>query len=168
MSCSCLSIEALLNHYAPAALLLFIDSKYGPEGRKTYAMFEALDLGAFMWSYAAVLSMMLSAAASVAPFELLKLANLLPWAAAAADAVENSIVLAMLASYPQHVAALAPHAGTASAVKWTLLSVTASTVAGLGFYCLFAAAKQASRPRQQQQQQQQQGQENQQQRKKQR
>ncbi|WIA34187.1 hypothetical protein OEZ86_012545 [Tetradesmus obliquus] len=34
-------------------------SKYGPEGRTTYALYEALDLGVFMWSYAAVLSMML-------------------------------------------------------------------------------------------------------------
>jgi hypothetical protein len=112
-----------------------------------------------MWSYAAVLSMMLSAAASVAPFELLKLANLLPWVAAVADAAENSIILVMLATYPQNVTALAPYAVRASSVKWTLLSVTASTVAGLGFYCLFAAAKQAGRPRgagQQQQQQQQQ------------
>jgi hypothetical protein len=112
-----------------------------------------------MWSYAAVLSMMLSAAASVAPFEVLKLANLLPWAAAAADAAENSIILTMLVTYPQHVTALAPYAVMVSATKWTLLSVTASTVAGLGLYCLFAAAKQAGKPRggqgQQQQQQQQ-------------
>jgi hypothetical protein len=109
-----------------------------------------------MWSYAAVLSMMLSAAASVAPFELLKLANLLPWVAAMADAAENSIILAMLAMYPQHVTILAPYAVMASSVKWTLLSVTASTVAGLGFYCLFAAAKQAGKPRGGQGQQQQQ------------
>uniref|UniRef100_A0A383VCK2 Uncharacterized protein n=1 Tax=Tetradesmus obliquus TaxID=3088 RepID=A0A383VCK2_TETOB len=129
-------------------------SKYGPEGRTTYALYEALDLAVFMWSYAAVLSMMLSVTAAVAPFEVLKLANLLPWAAAAADAVENSIILAMLATYPQHVAAVAPLAVTASAAKWTLLSLTASTVAGLGFYCLYAAAKQASRPKQQQQRQQ--------------
>jgi hypothetical protein len=124
-------------------------------------MFEALDLAAFMWSYAAVLSMMLSAAASVAPYELLKLANLLPWAAAAADAAENSMVLAMLATYPQYVPVLAPYAVIASSIKWTLLSVTASTVAGLGCYCLFAAAKQAGQPRQgagQQQQRQQQSQ----------
>jgi ABC-type nickel/cobalt efflux system permease component RcnA len=120
-----------------------------------------------MWSYAAVLSMMLSAAASVVPFEILKLANLLPWAAAAADALENCIILAMLATYPQNVAVLAPHAVTASAVKWTMLSVTASIVAGLGFYCFYAAAKQAGRPAQQRQQQQQ-GQEARQQRKKQR
>lgn len=109
-------------------------------------MFEALDLGAFMWSYAAVLSMMLSVAASVAPYELLKLTNLLPWAAAAADAVENILMLTMLATYPQYVSAVAPYIVTASATKWQLLRAAASTVAGVGLYCMVLGAKQSLQP----------------------
>lgn len=103
-----------------------------------------MDLAVFMWSYAAVLSMMLSLGTSVAPFEFLKLANLIPWAAAMADSLENILILAMLLRYPDLTTALAPYAAAASRLKWQLLFVAASAVGGVGLYCLGVAAKRMS------------------------
>lgn len=116
---------------------------YGAEGRRWYTYFEALDLGIFMWSYAAVLSMMLSMGTSIAPYESLKLANLVPWTAAMADSIENVLILAMLLRYPDLTTVLAPYAVAASKLKWHLLFASASAVGGVGLYCFGVAAKQS-------------------------
>eukprot|EP00878_Enallax_costatus_P011010 GHUV01011500.1.p1 GENE.GHUV01011500.1~~GHUV01011500.1.p1 ORF type:complete len:153 (+),score=44.28 GHUV01011500.1:190-648(+) len=122
--------------------------QYGPKGRQWYTYFEALDLGIFMWSYAALLSMMLSAGTSIAPYEFLKLVNLVPWTAAMADSIENTLVIAMLVRYPELTTALAPYAAAASRLKWQLLVLSASAVGGVGLYCLGVAARRVSQQKQ--------------------
>lgn len=101
-----------------------------------------------MWSYAALLSMMLSAGTSIAPYEFLKLVNLIPWTAAMADSIENTLIIAMLVRYPDLTNALAPYAAAASKLKWQLLFVSASAVGGVGLYCIGVAAKRASQHKQ--------------------
>lgn len=139
-------------HFLAFIVPTTISSEFRLQGCATYALFEVLDLVTFMWSYIAVglysihatVQPMMSATASVRPVELMKV-NLLSWVAA--DAADNSTVLPKLATYPQCASVLASFAVTLSSFKRMLLSGTASTVAGLGLHCPFAAAKEASRCR---------------------
>ncbi|KAF6258706.1 hypothetical protein COO60DRAFT_1517104 [Scenedesmus sp. NREL 46B-D3] len=136
-------------HFLAFIVPTTISSEFRLQGCATYALFEVLDLVTFMWSYIAVglysihatVQPMMSATASVRPVELMKV-NLLSWVAA--DAADNSTVLPKLATYPQCASVLASFAVTLSSFKRMLLSGTASTVAGLGLHCPFAAAKEAS------------------------
>jgi hypothetical protein len=122
----------------------------GSEARTQYLLLEAIDLGAYMWALAYLLSALLSVASAVAPVEVLKWSNLLPWLAALADAAENGLTLtALLAQRPNLTATLAPHLATASRVKWGLLYATACVLVGGGLYTLAVAAGMAGKQRRQ-------------------
>ncbi|KAF8066247.1 hypothetical protein HT031_002570 [Scenedesmus sp. PABB004] len=121
-------------------------SAYGAAGRRLFALIEAIDLCVFMWSYAFVLSGMLSLGASAARLEVLKLVNLLPFAAAGADAAETGLMLAALWSYPRGAARLAPAIAAATRLKWRLLAATASAVGGVGCYCVATGLRRAGEP----------------------
>jgi hypothetical protein len=134
----------------------------GAAGRISYAASLLLRGCALTWAYGAALSALLSIAAAVSPHELLGLTNLLPWAAAAVDTAE-AVLLALAAAVPSLAVQLAPAAAATAAVKWPLLSATASTVGGIGLFCVLTAARAAALgkrlgpvPASQQQQQQQQ------------
>lgn len=108
---------------------------YGPAGRAQYIRFELLDLAICMISYATALSTAISMLARALPAvwrkQQLQLANLLPWAAAAADVAENVAILTMLVTYPSFLAVLAPFAAAATCAKWALLLASVAVVAGL-------------------------------------
>lgn len=114
-------------------------SAYGAAGREQYTRFELLDLAICIISYATALSTGISMLARALPpgwpKQQLQLANLLPWAAAAADVVENVLILAMLVSYPKLVVMLAPCAAAATCTKWVLLM---AAIAAFGVTSLLA------------------------------
>jgi hypothetical protein len=88
-----------------------------------------------MVSYGTLLSMIISKLAGDLPAnwpkQQLQLANLLPWAAVAADVAENVAILSMLLTYPRLVVEIAPYAAAASGAKWVLLFVSAAAVVAL-------------------------------------
>lgn len=133
--------------YTAADVQEFLDAA-GTQGRKQYALIGVIDLGIYMWSYAYLLSGLLSMASVVAPTEGLKLLNLLPWTAALADAVENVLILSMLASYPNLMDRLAHIVPLFSQAKWLLLYASVCAVAGTGCYCLAVAAGMAGKRQQ--------------------
>lgn len=112
----------------------------GAQGRQIYLWISLLDTCVYMWSYAWLLSALLTMASAVAPVEAFKLFNVLPFIAVLVDAVENVLTLSMLLTYPNLVDSLAPVLPSVSRVKWFLLFACASLVGGSGFYCLAVAA----------------------------
>lgn len=138
--------------YTPAdavQLVQFVRSN--PAGRTAYVLLEALDLALYAPCYAWLLSALLSMAASVAPVEALKNLNLLPWVAAAVDAVENICTLCMLLAPPAAAAhlvdGLAPYLAAASRAKWMLIYATVCVLVGGGCYCLAVAGGLAGKQR---------------------
>jgi hypothetical protein len=136
----------------PAEAVATVLEAYGQEGRMLYTYLELIDF-VFMYGYSMLLSTLLSAGLSVAPFKSMRALNLLPVTAVVVDVVENSTMLVILATYPSMVDTLAPVAAFANKVKWHLLYATVSVMFGTGFYCLYKSLSVAAKGGQQQQQQ---------------
>lgn len=123
-------------------------SAYGAAGREQYTRFELLDLAICIISYATALSTGISMLARALPpgwpKQQLQLANLLPWAAAAADVVENVLILAMLVSYPKLVVMLAPCAVAATCTKWVLLMAAIAAFGVTSLLAILAGCRQGS------------------------
>jgi hypothetical protein len=112
----------------------------GPQGRKQYMWISLVDLGLYMWSYAFLLSGLLTMASAVAPFEFFKYFNLLPCVAVLFDAAENLCVLSMLLTYPNLVDVMAPIVPHVSKWKWNFLYACVCVVGGSGCYCVAVAS----------------------------
>eukprot|EP00877_Chromochloris_zofingiensis_P004222 jgi/Chrzof1/13800/Cz08g12260.t1 len=117
---------------------------FGAKGRQLYLVAELVDF-VYMYGYSMVLATLLSAGLSVMKVQALKIANLVPVVAALADVVENSVILAMLVTYPGNITQLAPIASAANMLKWRLVHATICLVLGTGFFCVYTALKQGQR-----------------------
>lgn len=111
----------------------------GPQGRQQYMWISLVDLGLYIWSYAFLLSGLLTMASAVAPFEFFKYFNLLPCVAVLFDAAENLCVLSMLLTYPDLVDVMAPIVPHVSKWKWNFLYACVCVVGGSGCYCVAVA-----------------------------
>jgi len=113
-------------------------SAYGPEGRRIYLGFQALDLP-FILAYSLAAAFLLSWLIQKvgAAGEIHSRLNLVPLLVGVADLVENSCVLMMLTMHPDAPQIVAAVASSATLFKHLFIAVT---LGALGF-CGIAAFK---------------------------
>ncbi len=113
---------------------------YGPEGRRIYLAFEALDfpfVPAYSLAAAFLLSWLIQKTGSAGKMH--SRLNLVPLLVGAADVVENSCVLVLLTMHPDAPQIVAAVASSATLFKHLFIAMT---LGALGF-CAIAALKPA-------------------------